>query len=564
MSRSGTGGTPPSPRSESVLQLLDIPVMNSILSLVLPFLAASPTPAPLVGDAPAVQAPARDPLLGGPVKVDGKEIPELSMKRFLAHSVGWKQSDRDKFEIILTAELERRQAAGEDVSRLRPTKEDIDAKIEKDRVDFLLKYPTLDFATEVGRAYLSLDLYREQAAQAMLFDRVFTPEDPDQWPPLTREIVTAEGQGPGLIVDAKESYEARKQRALDEGLPEIPPDDPIWVEYLRGIVIESLLQFSTIETNADKLPADVLLTIDGRPVAVDQVYQRIRPHVTVDLAADARKFLAIKALVEADLAKKGVLESRADFEKNFAPEESFQDTMMRFQMLAMSVQGFPSMEAWVDYSRWFRSFQKTIADDLKDDAKLLTVLGPCNAITAAAKVNVEVILASAYDDAHVSWKENGWAYAEQRGKEIRKELDAGADWKTTLENKSEFWDPPMPEIGQKPQFGFNFKGMFGEQTRNQLLTFMRESEYRIFLDASSVTDYIFFKQRPGSIEGPLKGARGYYIARVTGTTPPTKPLNMKDPKHRELVETHYSREKFNAYVQDLLAKAIAERRVEGL
>ncbi|MCC6405984.1 MAG: hypothetical protein IT453_02375 [Planctomycetes bacterium] len=540
--------------------------MNSILSLVLPFFAASPAPAnaPLFGDAPAVQAPARDPLLGGPVKVDGKEIPELSLKRFLAHSVGWKQSDRDKFEIILTAELERRQAAGEDVSRLRPTKEDIDAKIEKDRVDFLLKYPTLDFATEVGRAYLSLDLYREQAAQAMLFDRVFTPEDPDQWPPLTREIVTAEGQGTGLIDDAKESYEARKQRALDEGLPEIPPDDPIWVEYLRGIVIESLLQFSAIETNAEKLPADVLLTIDGRPVTVEQVYQRIRPHVTVDLAADARKFLAIKALVEADLAKKGVLESRADFEKNFAPEESFQDTMMRFQMLAMSVQGFPSMEAWVDYTRWFRSFQKTIADDLKDDAKLLTVLGPCNAITAAAKVNVEVILASAYDDAHVRWKDNGWAYAEQRAKEIRKELDAGADWKTTLENKSEFWDPPMPEIGQKPQFGFNFKGMFGEQTRNQLLTYMRESEYRIFLDASSVTDYIFFKQRPGSIEGPLKGARGYYISRVTGTTPPTKPLNMKDPKHRELVETHYSREKFNAYVQDLLAKAIAERRVEGL
>lgn len=536
--------------------------MNPILSLVLPLLAGAASLG-ASSDA-AAQAAAADPVLGGPLKVDGSEIPPAALKRFLATSVGWKQIDHDKFGIILESELERRQAAGEDVSRFRPTEAEIDAKIEKDRVDFLQKYPTLDFPTEVGRAFLSLELYREQAAQAMLFDRVFTPEDPDLWPPLTREIVMQEGGGSGLIDDAKESYEARKKRALEEGLSEIPPDDPIWVEYLRGIVIESLLKFSTIESNPAKLPPDALVMLDGRPVKTEHVYARIRPHVTPDLAADARKFLVIKHLVEADLAKKGVLESREEFEKNFQPDEPFQETLMRYQMLAQSVQGFPSMEAWIDYMRWFRSFKKTIAADLEDDAKLMTVLGPCNAITAAAKVNVEVILASAYDDQNVRWKTNGWAYAEQRAKEIRKELDAGADWKATLEAKSEFWDPPMPEIGQKPQFGFNFKGMFGEQTRNQLLTYLHESEYTIFLHASSVTDYVFFKQRPGTIEGPLKGERGYYIARVTGTTPPTKPLNLRDPSHRTLVSDHYTKEKLGAYVHDLLAKAIAERRVEGL
>lgn len=556
--------------------LLPSIAMKPILSLFVPLFAGpvfAGASACATGSEAAVQAPAvatqasvaaQDPLLGGPLAVDGKEIPQAVLKRYLALGVGWRQVDHDKFEIVLATELERRKASGEDVTRFRPTKEELDAKIEKDRVDFLEKYPTLDFPTEVGRAYLSLDLYREQAAQAMTFDRVFTPEDPDLWPPLTREIVMQEGQGSGLIDDAKQSYEARKQRALDEGLSEVPPDDPIWVEYLRSIVIESLLKFSTIETAAERLPAGVLVSVDGRPVTVDQVFGRVRPHVTSDLVADVRKFLAIKTLVEADLAKKGVLESRDEFEKNFEPNEPFQETLMRYQMLAQNVQGFPSMEAWVDYKRWHRAFQKTIAEDLKDDAKLMTVLGPCNAIVAAAKVNVEVILASAFDDAHFRWKDNGWAYAEQRAKEIKKELDAGADWKATLEAKSEFWDPPMPEVGQKPQFGFNFKGMFGEQTRNQLLTYLHESEYRIFLDANSVTDYIFFKQRPGTIEGPLKGARGYYIARVTGTTPPTKPLNMREPKHRELVETHYTTEKFNAYVQDLLAKAIAERRVVGL
>lgn len=541
--------------------------MNSILSLLLPFFSAWSAPAAVMApasDGPVAQARTYDPLLGGPLKVEGREIPELEIKRFLAHGLGAKQLDRDKFQIIIENELQRRKAAGEDISKFRPTKADIDKKIEKDRVDFLLRYPTLDFAIECGRAYLSVDLYREQAEQAMMFDRIFTPDDPDQWPPLTREVITAEGDGPGLIDDAKESYEKRKQYAAEQGQTEVPPDDPIWVDYMRNVVLEALMGFSAVETNPEKLQPGWLASVDGQPVMIEQVYQRIRPHVTPDLVSDARKFLAIKALAEADFAKKGVLESRETFEKTFDPGNTFAETLVKYGMLAVSVQGFPSMESWVDYMRWFHSYQKVIADDLKDDAKLMTVLGPCNAMTAAAKVNVEVILASAYDDPNNRWRENGWAYAEQRAKEIRKELDGGADWKATLENKSEFWDPPMPDVGQKPQYGFNFKGAFGEQTHNQLLGFLRESEYRVLLDANSVTDYIFFKQRPGTIEGPLKGVRGYYISRVTGTTPPMKPLNMKDPAHRDLVTTHYTRAKLFAYLQDLLSKGIAERRVEGI
>lgn len=539
--------------------------------------AATTTPPAATPSAPATTTAAAKPavdeksvaaLFGAPLKVDGKVISIDEMKRYLACGLGSKQAEHDKFQHIIAEELERRKAAGQDISGLTPTQADVDAKIEKDRKDFALKYPTLDFATEVGRAFLSLDLYREQAEQAIQFDRVFTPVNPDDWSPETVEIIRQEG-GPDLVQDAHDSYAARKKKMEDEHLAEIPPDDPIYTEYLRGVIVEALNKFATSETYEGRLPAGVLMTVDGRPVYVDQVFKRIVPHVTPNLVADAKKFLALKALLEADLAKKGLLLTREEFEKQWdadgpVKDESFSDKLARFQMLGLQVQGYPSMDAYLDHERWILSFKKSIADELKDDAKLNTVIGPCDAICGAAKVDVEVILASAYDDVHDRWKDGGWAYAEQRAKDIKKELDSGADWGATLELKSEFWDPPMPEIGQKPQFGFNYKGRFGMQTRNQLIEFLRESEYRVFLDGTCITDTIFFKQKPGTIEGPYKGARGYYIVKVKGTTPPNKPLDLNTPLHRDLVVQYYLKEKFNAYAQELLNKAIAEKRVEGL
>src|SRR5262249_22153121 len=159
-------------------------------------------------------------------KVDGRVIPAEDIKRFLAHGLGGKQEDHDKFEVILAQEIERRKAAGEDVSKYAATQADVDLKLEKDRKDFALKYPTLDFATEVGRAFLSVDLSREKVAKAIEFDRLFTPDDPDQWPPLTVEIVKEQGaQGGGdangLIDGARESYQARKKRMEDEHLTEM-------------------------------------------------------------------------------------------------------------------------------------------------------------------------------------------------------------------------------------------------------------------------------------------------------------------------------------------------------
>lgn len=514
--------------------------------------------------APAQAAVAPDPLLQPPVTVDGKAIPEIELKRFLALGLGSKQVENAKYAIILKEELERRKSAGEDVARFVPTDADLEAEVARQKKDFLLKYPTLDFPTEVGRAFLSLELWKEGARQTILFDRLFIPDNPEQWPPLTREALLGEG-GPGWFEDAMTSYQTRLKKMQDEGLSELPPDDPIWVEYLRSVVLETLAKFSEADTNPQRMPPGVLALVDGKPIMIEDIYKQIRPYLTPDIVADARKFLAMRALMEDDLGKKGVLISRTEFETVFEPGKEWNDTISRFQMLGLQVMGFPSMEAYFDHTRLTMSFKKTLEEELKSDDKISGMLAHTNAITAAAKADCEVIMTSAYDDANVRWKPEGWQQAEARAKAIKKELDGGADWGKTLELKSEFWDPPMPDTGpDKPQFGFKFKGRWGPKTRNEFLGYLNESEYRAFLDGGTITDLVFFKQKVGTVEGPTKGVRGYYITNLKSTTPPVKPLDIKTPQHRDLIVQYYVRDKFNAWAKELLAKAIADKRVTGL
>ena|SRR5690349_13791879 len=221
------------------------------------------------------------------------------------------------------------------------------------------------------------------------------------------------------------------------------------------------------------------------------------------------------------------------------------------------------MHATVRYEQLQRSYRKLIKDDIATDAPMMPYLQRANMIAGAAKIDAEVILASAYDFPNSRWKVDGWKSAEAKAKELKAKLDAGTDWGDTLELYSEFWDPPMPEVGQKPQFGFNFKGRFGLQTRNQLAGDLLESDYSIFLNGKCVADEIFFEQKGGTISDVMKGPRGYYIARVNSRTPATAGLNLAAAPNREFLVNYVCMQRFGAYARQLLTDAIAKGDVTG-
>ena len=164
------------------------------------------------GSAAPVGAASGGPVLGDPLYVAGELVPEAEIKRFLCFGVGQKQTSYQKFQIILEEEIARRVEAGADPAQFEVSREENDASLDKQREDFLVKYPTLPFETEVRRAFLDLDLYRPQNKQALLFDKLFLPPDPADWPPLTIEVLREFGGDAVRARTPSTATRARKQQ----------------------------------------------------------------------------------------------------------------------------------------------------------------------------------------------------------------------------------------------------------------------------------------------------------------------------------------------------------------
>ncbi len=623
--------------------------MLSHLGLCLIALAPQGAPAALTPAKPAVAALASSDgaakgatsLFGEPLFVHGRRITDDEIQRFLCASVGARDFDTIKFSILVDEELQKRKQQGatpEELARYEVGDADLDARLARERDDFLLRYPTLDFATEVGRAELSLELFRERLRQTMRFDRAFRPENPLEWPEITKAII-AEELGEAWYEDERVSYASRLRRLLNTEEPtlvaqgyrplleklaaidpsdtgtlvtaiedpevaaalaalkaagkgEIPADDPIAVDAVRGTILMALNTWAIVQTDLDEIaaalpppaadaPKDaaaalerarrVMAIVQGVPMMMDTIWSRIAPFCTPDLVDEAKRFLAQVALLEHELAAKGTLLTPAQFREWWPStskqgKPSYSEYLSQHEMLSSQVLGFPSLPAFASYMRVQEGHKRAIAADLARDELLAPTLPVINQIAGASKLSVDVLFVSAFDFSNNSWKASGFPGARERALAIKSDLDKGAEWRPTLELYSEFWDPPMPETGNKPMQNFYFKGTFGDQpqTRNQLQGYIGDSDYRSFLFGAGVTDQIFFEQKMGSIDGPWRGPKGYYIARITGKTPPTKPLDLNEPKHREIVEYFYLKNSLAARARALLREGVDNGNVKGL
>ena len=580
-------------------------------------------------------------MFGEPLFVHGRRITDDEIQRFLCASGGARDFDTIKFSILVDEELQKRKLQGatpEELARYEVSDADLDARLARERDDFLLRYPTLDFAIEVGRAELSLELFRERLRQTMRFDRVFRPENPLEWPEITKAII-AEQLGETWYDDERVSYASRVRRLFDTeqnllvgqgyrplleklaaidprdtgtlvaaiedpeaaaalavlkaaGKGEIPADDPIAVDAVRGTILMALNTWAIVQTDLDEIaaalpppaadaPKDaaaalerarrVMAIVQGVPMMMDTIWSRIAPFCTPDLVDEAKRFLAQVALLEHELAAKGTLLTPAQFREWWPStskqgKPSYSEYLSQHEMLSSQVLGFPSLPAFATYMRVQESHKRAIAADLARDELLAPTLPVINQIAGASKLSVDVLFVSAFDFPNNRWKASGFPEARERALAIKSDLDKGAEWRPTLELYSEFWDPPMPETGNKPMQNFYFKGTFGDQpqTRNQLQGYIGDSDYRSFLFGTAVTDQIFFEQKMGSIDGPWRGPKGYYIARITGKTPPTKPLDLNEPKHREIVEYFYLKNSMAARALALLREGVANGTVKGL
>lgn len=570
--------------------------------------------------APATAKVAQDSesQFGEPVTVNGVRISDLAIKRYLVYGPGRNALDARKLQILMDHERKLRRtevrdrilddgadlddAALEAAIDARMKDFDFDAgavtrRLEKEKASFSERYPTLDYETELRRAYRSGNWYRDQVRQTTEFDQLFFPGHPDGWPALSIEAINLGSPQVDLIADYQKEYERRLQVSLDTGEP-IVPEQEMMMQIMRDFVMSALWSLADVKTASDGIPEDVVMIIDGgdwtAEIKTEDVFSEMEKYFSAQDIDDAKLVLALMEAARQKLAAEGALLDIEEFRETVnSQREAMAPSMFNFDFMALQGHGFPSSEAYEEHFHLVESY-KAMRQDVFEaspegglNPELQAHLPIANGIMGLAKCHADTLLVSAFDFQGYEWKEDGWQQAYDKAHELRAAVDAqlaksaAADkaralalqtgqpfesdvmpfdrwWTDFLRQNSDFWDPPLPAVGKgPPEFGLKNYGAFRDQamTRNDMKRAIGESEYEHFLSNGAIVDTMFFDMEPGTVAGPFRGPQGYYIVYLKARSAPTNPLNLQTENHKAMLREDWLRKSFQAFSHDALANA---------
>ena len=371
----------------------------------------------------------------------------------------------------------------------------------------------------------------------------------NRFPPATLEAILKNPGGDRLLDYYKQNHATPPDRSQGKGVAERSFDSAMLQQ-----VLQHLKETAVIERD----PASgVLFRVNGDDITVDDVWRDIRPFVTTMEVRAAKQWITIYTLARAELQKAGTWlsdeEAAAEYEKMSAP---YKDSIFSIENLAVAVKKFPSVERYKEYQRLYDSFAHYRAPEMTQAALDKHAEFRTNKVVGQVSADVDVILCSAYDFKANRWKENGWAEAEARMKDVVDLLmEEQQPWDVLVERYSDFYQPPTP-LSQKGQEDPNrsTKGRFRNVQRNNLLGELGESEYWCFLNGNSITDFVFFQQEVLSLGQPLRGPLGWYLPRLLRRTKPPQRLSMDPAVREELVRDDYLIWHLNEFCQGLIAK----------
>jgi hypothetical protein len=512
-------------------------------------------------------------IFGAPLFVNDQRVRDDEIKLALIYGPGRMALELRKIGLIIEEEIARQVKAG----RARPVISDAEFETEYQYwVDeFTQCYPMLDIGGEICRAYRSVDGYRDFLRQQMLFERVFLPEDPAQWPRTTLESVRDDpAAGEALITEEKESYAKRLAQAGGDP-KKLPRGDAVMREFLRQIVREALFDRIEFKTQPDigdsKLALWADTNGDGKPelaVTIDALWEKVSDTVTDTEIQEAKQWCITARATRDRLASEGGLLSKREAEEALVDlVTGLAGTATSLEQLATKTYEFPSLESFREYYALQKGFERLIAPRLADgpNGELAPALKQhferANKVMGLGMVDAEVLLVSAMDIPRFRWKKDGWSEARRKAQRLREEYEKDPTpehWSRLLDQHSEYWDPPPNARGNggwSSDRVHKRQGRFGSRYRNDLIRYVGESSYTEWVTGESITDWVFFDQPENSITGPFRGPLGWYLTRVTRRTPPSRPLKLDDPDHRRLLREDYLRHAFVEYSKEAVARA---------
>ena len=489
-------------------------------------------------------------------------IAESDVRRALVYTLGSTELESRKVDVYIDEEIRRQIAEGAEGSAFDVSDEEVATAVEDTLRQIKEQYPTMDENAVLRHNNIDPSSLGRMTAQSKLFERVFLPDDPAEWPATTREAIK-NSAGDEFLQRLEESH-AQRQELLASGdeaaAAQQEAGQAMFRMLMRQMVMQALNSTSEIKTASDGLPEGVAMRVNGVDIMTEDVYAAVADRVTERDRQLAEQWVTKCALLERVLKASGSYLTDEEFTAEFdAYEEPYKGSPLNLEVIVRSFKRFPSMEGFRRYFRLMKSYERMIGEELTDET-LNGHLPRANRLMGVGSIDVEFLLCSAFDFANKSWLEDGWSQAASEAREVAQALadSGGENWDALLDQHSDFWDPPLSTTPQQQAPKRKNKGRFGVLNRNELLQYLEESDYTGFLEGWSVGDEVFFSLEPGELGGPWVGPYGYYFARVKRRVPPSKIQSLGDPTFRDMVVQDYVAVRFNEFGRDVYEAATTE------
>ena len=179
------------------------------------------------------------------VRVNGTKLDPKEVMREAVYLTGGKLVEAKVADFFILEEMRKQIDSGRrQAEEFLIDDEDVIAELAPMRAEFETKNPGVDFWEVVRSQYgLNKDTFLEQRKQSILFDKVFFPGSPRNWPDITKEAIksqTQSDQGPKFIDQLEKATEGTDENGNPKKLPEF------WVNMMRQFVQKGLRRPSSI------------------------------------------------------------------------------------------------------------------------------------------------------------------------------------------------------------------------------------------------------------------------------------------------------------------------------
>ncbi len=410
-------------------------------------------------------------------------------------------------------------------------------RIEETVKNFKVKNPDKDFWQIVARMGKTKEDYWDLARATILFDKLFFPGKPREWPSITKEAIYASAGKNG------KTFFDSISKAVDEGKQKDVP--PLFKSIFQRWCLQKFKEWADIRYASDGLDPKYVLYFNGRTWSTRDAYKMIQQKVSSLDRNRALVEIVLETALRQELEKHGFWIDREEFkkawEKHVAP---YKGTIFNIQSIAMTFKGYPSMETYRARFRLIEGYRRWLEKRGEmDDAHLAAFVPKVKRFLGTGNVEVELIRFPAKDDAVNKWIPGGFRMAKAQAELVLREIEKGLISFEKARAELGRW-PPEVEHG----------GLMGRKSRNELRKELGETEYTDFIMGYSMGDFLFDEAPEGAVVGPLRGVDGWYLAKVVHRYPPTQVVTIKDPKMKDMVSQEYLIRRFLAWANEVAAK----------